>query len=56
MRTFGSDPFIMSVLGLKRDQSDGIESPNKGLELLNSDISRVKDMAADFLKKQGKLL
>lgn len=61
---YGSDPIIQSILGVKREQSDGLLDPS-GLiaDLANDDfmltedeqISRTKMIARDYLLKRGLL-
>ncbi len=46
---FGSDPFIINLLGLKTSQADGIVDPLKLTTTQHSDESRIKAMAQSFL-------
>jgi SNF2 family DNA or RNA helicase len=50
----GSDPIVADVLGLKKQQADGIRDPNADLmESLPVDEDRVKRLARGFLKQLG---
>jgi hypothetical protein len=49
----GSDPAIMSTLGVKGDQARGIERPGSGVENVVSDDSRIKTLARMFLERTG---
>jgi hypothetical protein len=50
----GSDPIVSDVLGLKRQQADGIRDPNADLvETLQVDDDRIKKLAAAFLEQRG---
>lgn len=50
----GSDPVIVDVLGLKRQQADGIRDPNADLvETLQVEEDRIKKLARGFLEQQG---
>lgn len=48
---YGSDPSIVNVLALKRQQSSGIVDPLKPVEEQHSDESRMKKLAEDYLKQ-----
>ncbi len=51
----GADPFIADVLGVKREQVEGIRSPDRPLiQKLESGGPRVREMAEMFLTKRGK--
>lgn len=45
----GSDPVLMSMLGVKSDQSRGIMMPGKAIPMQVQDMSRVKEMAKHLL-------
>jgi SNF2 family DNA or RNA helicase len=45
----GSDPSIVSVLGLKSSQASGIIDPFSSATEVNSDSGRIKEMARQFL-------
>lgn len=49
---FGSDPFIISLLGLKSSQSHGIVDPLTSVPDQYSDESRIKMLAESFLKRR----
>lgn len=53
----GSDPIIADILGVKRQQLEGINNPKKGdgdlIEELSVDQDYVKKLAEDYLRKQG---
>ena len=49
----GSDPFIISTLGLKSSQSKGIVDPYKDIDAKQSDGARIKALAEAYLKKEG---
>lgn len=50
----GSDPIMVDVLGLKRDQLEGITDPNAAnIEALQVDAGAIKRLAADFLARRG---
>lgn len=45
----GSDPLILSMLGLKASQAQGIVDPGKGIVPVTSDSSRIRALAERFL-------
>ncbi len=50
----GSDPVVAETLGIKRDQSDGIRSPDLEIkDNLETDGKRVKHLASEYLKSLG---
>ncbi len=50
----GSDPIISDILGIKRQQLEGINSPTDDfIEQLTVDPDYIKRLAEDFLRKQG---
>jgi SNF2 family DNA or RNA helicase len=49
---WGSDPPIISLLGLKASQSHGILDPDKAVADQHTDESRVKYMAEEYLKRR----
>ncbi len=50
----GSDPTMVQVLGLKREQIEGIRDPAGAMvEKLETGGDRVKQLAASYLKKKG---
>lgn len=50
---FGSDPFIIGLLGLKSSQAHGIMDPLTAVPDQHSDESRIKALAESFLKKKN---
>lgn len=48
----GSDPPMVNVLGLKASQSSGIVDPGRVFEAVESDDSRIKALARQFLSKR----
>ena len=50
----GSDPVMVDVLGLKKQQIDGIRDPNQDLVTkLQVDPNHIKMLAEKFLKDHG---
>lgn len=50
----GSDPFISDILGLKKEQLDGVRYENRDeIKLTEIDPDHMKHLAADYLKRQG---
>jgi hypothetical protein len=49
----GSDPLIISTLGLKASQARGITDPLAGVEHVYTDESRIKLLAAQYLDKRS---
>lgn len=49
---FGSDPFIINLLGLKSSQAHGIMNPLEAIPDQFSDESRIKAFAESFLNKK----
>lgn len=49
---YGSDPIIVSLLGLKESQSSGIIDPNKGPELKQVNKDKLKELAKSYLSKK----
>ena len=50
----GSDPVISDILGIKKQQLEGINSPTPDLiELLQVESDYVKRLAQDFLRRRG---
>lgn len=49
----GSDPVLMSMLGVKEDQSRGILDPGQAVRQVVTDTSRVKKLAQHVLEKVG---
>jgi SNF2 family DNA or RNA helicase len=53
----GSDPIISDILGVKRQQLEGINNPNEDLiSALQVDPDYIKRLAADFLTRNGESL
>ena len=56
----GSDPIISDILGVKRQQLEGINNPKTEdgdlIEELSIDQDYIKKLAADYLTKQGEAL
>lgn len=54
----GSDPTVAQVLGVKRQQIVGIrhDGENALFEQLQNDGNRIKDLARDFLARNGKVV
>lgn len=50
---YGSDEFIISLLGLKSSQSHGIMDPFELPGMQHNDESRIKKLARDYLTKKG---
>jgi hypothetical protein len=48
----GSDPVIQGVLGLKQSQSRGVMDPSLGVEVVHTDITRLKSLAKSYLKRR----
>jgi hypothetical protein len=49
----GSDPLVVSLLGLKASQARGIVDPLSGVQQVYSDESRLKQLAKDYLARHG---
>ncbi|TIX28836.1 DEAD/DEAH box helicase [Mesorhizobium sp.] len=49
----GSDPLIMSVTAVKRDQLRGINDPGLGIKPVHSDESHIRKLAQAYLDKRG---
>lgn len=50
----GSDPVVADVLGLKRQQAEGLRDPNApAFERLEVDPDHIKKLAADYLRRRG---
>lgn len=50
----GSDPIVVDVLGLKKEQLEGVVDPNAEIvERLEIDGDRIKRLAADYLAQRG---
>jgi hypothetical protein len=49
----GADPVLMSTLGIKAGQAQGIERPGAAIEQVVSDTSRIKELARAFLERNG---
>lgn len=50
----GSDPIVVDVLGVKRQQLEGVRDPNAELvEKLETDPDRIKKLAAAWLEQRG---
>jgi SNF2 family DNA or RNA helicase len=47
----GSDPTISNVLGVKKEQSDGVLNPNMNIVDIQAESNRVKKLAENFLKQ-----
>lgn len=57
MADAGSDPIVANVLGVKRDQVEGIRDPVGGvLEVVETDGNRIRRLAEDFLRRSGRKL
>lgn len=53
----GSDPVVSDVLGVKREQIEGVRSPGEHLvERLDVGENQVRALAQQFLQKQGAAL
>jgi SNF2 family DNA or RNA helicase len=50
---FGSDPVMVDLLGVKSEQSRGIQDPGVTPLVLEADKDRVKNMARNYLKSKG---
>lgn len=50
----GSDPVVSDVLGVKREQIEGVRSPGEHLvERLDVGENQLRALAVQFLQKQG---
>lgn len=49
---FGSDPTIMAVNAIKKDQARGINDPGTALSPIHTDESRIKMLAQSFLENR----
>lgn len=50
----GSDPVVAEALGIKREQAEGINDPNRSIvEELHAAPGRAKSLALHFLKERG---
>ena len=49
----GADPLIVAMNGLKASQSEGIVNPLGGPQAVHSDESRIRQLAEQFLARQG---
>lgn len=53
----GSDPIVIDVLGLKKEQIEGVVDPNVEIvEKLEVDGDRIKRLAASYLEQRGLVL
>lgn len=50
---FGSDPIVMSVHGVKGHQARGIVDPQREVEFVQADPTRLKRLAESFLERAG---
>jgi hypothetical protein len=51
----GSDPYLVTTLGIKADQSRGILDPLAGVEQQHTDASRIKELAELYLQGKTRL-
>ncbi|MDR6953806.1 hypothetical protein J2X65_003169 [Ancylobacter sp. 3268] len=49
----GSDPLVVSTLGLKSSQAQGIVDPGKGIVQVHSDDSRIRALAESYLSRRA---
>lgn len=50
----GSDPIVLDVLGVKREQIEGVRNPGQGLiERIDTGENTLRRLASDFLKAHG---
>jgi superfamily II DNA or RNA helicase len=49
---YGSDPVLMSINAVKKDQQRGINDPGTVMQPIHTDESRIKILAKSFLEKQ----
>ncbi len=49
----GSDPSVSRLIGVKREQGEGILNPNNQASGVLTDAARVRAMARDYLKQNG---
>jgi len=50
----GSDPIMSAVLGIKREQLDGVRDPDAFLiEKVDDEENNIKELARQFLMKRG---
>jgi hypothetical protein len=50
---FGSDPVVISVNAVKRDQARGITDPGVGIIPVHTDISHIKLLAQEYLAREA---
>jgi len=50
---FGSDPVMMDIIGVKGEQSRGIQDPGVAPVVLEQDKDRIKNMARNYLRSRG---
>ncbi|EOX4129382.1 DEAD/DEAH box helicase [Vibrio cholerae] len=50
---YGSDPLMLSMLGLKAEQARGIQDPGSTVIEKQADVDRIKILAAQYLKSKG---
>lgn len=51
----GADPAMLEVLGIKKDQLQGITDPDEKEEIKQIDPEHIKSLARDYLQRRGKL-
>lgn len=51
----GSDPYVVTTLGIKADQSRGILDPLAGVEQQHTDASRIKELADLYLQGKSRI-
>jgi SNF2 family DNA or RNA helicase len=50
----GADPVMVDVLGIKREQIEGVRNPNRALvERVDTGENNIRRLAREFLKKRG---
>jgi SNF2 family DNA or RNA helicase len=53
----GADPFMAEVLGVKRDQQEGVRNPDTALaERIDTGENSIRKLARDYLAKRGEKL
>jgi SNF2 family DNA or RNA helicase len=50
---FGSDPTVIAVNAIKRDQARGITDPGVGVVPVHTDVSHIKQLALDYIGRTG---
>lgn len=51
----GSDPVVVDILGIKKEQADGVVDLNAPVPGMRTDKDHIKKLATEFLKQKGKV-